>query len=83
MIVSAYKNQLDQIDLIEIASTFVDKHESRQFFYVVLISYKSKVYISQFFPLKLNLSLLHSVADIIIYTVKGRTMLSSMLNYFF
>ena len=30
MILSAYKSQLDQIDLIEIASTFVDKNKGRQ-----------------------------------------------------
>ena len=29
MILSAYKSQLDQIDLIEIASTFFDKNEGR------------------------------------------------------
>ena len=31
MILRAYKSQLDQIDLIEIASTFVDKNEGRRY----------------------------------------------------
>ena len=30
MILSAYKSQFDQIDLIEITSSFVDKNECRQ-----------------------------------------------------
>ena len=30
MILSAYKSQFDQIDLTEIASTFVDKNEGRR-----------------------------------------------------
>ena len=46
MILSEYKSQLDQIDLIKIASTFVDKNEGGdvhlegsnfRFFYFVLI----------------------------------------------
>ena len=30
MILSPYKSQVNQIDLIEIASTFVDKNDGRQ-----------------------------------------------------
>ena len=65
MILIAYKSQLDQIDLTEIASTFVDKNEGRRctfiwkvldfrFFCFVVISFMSKVYISQFFPPKMS-----------------------------
>ena len=63
MILDAYKSKLEQINLIEIASAFVDKNEGRdihsegssfRFFYFVLISFMSEVYISQFFPSKMS-----------------------------
>ena len=57
MILSEYKSQLDQIDLIKIASTFVDKNEggdvhlegSNFRFFLFCTDY-----ISQFFPPKMS-----------------------------
>ena len=62
LIFSAYKNQLDLIDLIERAHLLIKMSagdvllecSSFRYFYFVLISFMSNFFISQFFPLKIS-----------------------------